>query len=249
MTTTRRGIVLGAGFALMAGRHKAQPAVIRIQHSSLQFSDDQSEHAHDARAVFDYARATGAALVSGTEAGAFGNSLRYQVPGAARVHGYEFHRTGGAFVAVAKRWGEVVARGYLPAEAGRGVPWVHVRPHDAAIGGVTYGAGHWFAHGRSNGRMAAAVGRWATRHGQGRAIVFYAADTNTNDRAADVFAGRRLTTCWDETGRHPATRLRCIDVVASFDPDARVSCRGAAVAPLFLFSDHRTISAAYRVAP
>lgn len=269
---TRRGVIMGAalGVAAMAAPARAAGGtVIRIQHSSLQYSDDIRQHAHDAHALFRYARATGAVLVSGTESG--NNSLHWQIPRAAHRHGYAVHRGRGEWVAVAHDFGRIVDRGYvpvygplgLPARRGghgpRGIPWVRIHPHAPGVGPVVFGAGHWLTRRSlrasrlpSNGRMTRAVATWARRHGRGRPIVFYAADTNTDDRRRDVFGGGPLTSCWDAVRRHPATRPvsgRCIDVIAAYDNDGRVSCQGAHVTALRLFSDHRTIAAAYRVRP
>ena len=269
---TRRAVLLGGavgGVALAAPADADRAAVIRIQHSSGQYSDSRAEHAHDAHALFAHARQSGAAFVSGTEAGH--NSLRWQIPRAARNHGYACRvAPGGTWIAVAHWFGPVSHWGVVPvfprltapARLGghgpEGIVWARVRPLKTAVAPlVTFGAGHWLtprslrASGiGSNRRMARAVGRWAREHGQGRALVFYAADSNEHDNRTDVFDGAPLTTCWDELGKWPRTRnFSCLDVIASRDSDTRVSCLGARVdRGLVLFSDHRTISAAYAVA-
>jgi hypothetical protein len=272
---SRRTLVaggLGAAGTLLLDEpaEAARARHVRILHASCQFSDTRAEHAHDARAIFAHARRSGIELVSGTEAG--GNSLSWQIPKAARAHGYAIELRGGDWVAVDREFGIVDRRGYVPVYAGlsrparlgghgpRGITWIRVRPRDRRIApAVFYGSSHWLtrrslrASGlRSNRRLARAVGRWAADHGRGDALVFYAADVNEDDRRRDVFARGPLTTCWDELRKWPATRSsgRTIDVIASLDWDDRVSCSGARRLDdrdLFLFSDHAAIEAGYRV--
>ncbi len=274
---TRRALLTGAtgalGSALVAPGVAASSRTIplRIGHASMRYSLDRRQHEHDARAVFRHARETGQALVSGTESG-HTNSLHRQIPAAAHAHGYAIRISRwGAWVAVDRRFGTIVDSGEiraipglsLPARLGghspRGIIWARIRPDDPSIGTITYGASHWLsrrsrrAQHTTNRRLVRAVSRWARRVGDDHALVFYAADTNEDDARVDVFAGGPLRTCWDEIGEHPRTwRRRCIDVIASYDGDSRVSCRDARVLTdrrLFLFSDHSLIDATYVIRP
>lgn len=260
------GLLGGASTILGPIAHAAPTTtLLRIQHNALQFSDSDLAHRHDADAVFAHARRVGNVLVSGTESGR-GNSLWTDLPAAAARHGFAlFHTTPGEWVAVDRRFGTIGDRGAVPVyparggHAARAIAWIRVEPHDRRIGWVVFGVGHWLTRRSllaenlgSNARMAHAVNRWARLHGTRRRLVFYAADSNLDDRARDLFLGGPLTTCWDEIRSWPGTRHtgRTIDAIASFDWDRRVECRWAHALGdrrLFLASDHDMVEAGYRV--
>lgn len=88
-------------------------------------------------------------------------------------------------------------------------------------------------------------------HGRGRRLAFVTGDTNMDDvdgtHTALWYAFDGLTTCWDEIGAWPAThRGGTIDIIASYDKDARVRCVAARAWPKG-YSDHNPISAWYEV--
>jgi hypothetical protein len=104
-----------------------------------------------------------------------------------------------------------------------------------------------------NRRLANAVSQAAIRGSErddDRGISFVTLDANTIDRTDDVFLGKPLTTCWDELDQWPNTGHGNIDVIASVDSDARVSCEKAwAITDmdLHLATDHFPIVAQYNV--
>jgi hypothetical protein len=105
-------------------------------------------------------------------------------------------------------------------------------------------------HVKENKRLAHALGDAAILHSQGTGISFVSADTNLVDRTNDVFYGKPLTTCWDETKHHPNTGHGNIDVVATVNKDGRVKCKNALVLDdkdLFMHSDHFVVVTKYRV--
>lgn len=122
---------------------------------------------------------------------------------------------------------------------GRGIRWAEWE--DKEIGGlVAVGSIHFLTKGRwkgqaqddkphdpidhyaANTEYAHACGDWAEEHGAGGAIAFVAGDTNLVDQRVDVFRGAPLTTSWDELERYENTGHGNIDVIASYDRDARV---------------------------
>lgn len=124
---------------------------------------------------------------------------------------------------------------------------------------VTVSTAHWVTKRADTGHqqlelaqdMATTVALSAAGHRLG----FWAGDTNNNDRPHDITAVDRalakgeLTSCWDELGRWPATHgAATLDVIGSYDPDRRVTCLRARVWPQ-LESDHRPVSAWYRIRP
>ncbi len=257
----RRAVVVGlagaAGVQLLELPAAAATYTrLGIIHASMQYSDTTAEHAHDAATVFGYARRTRHQLVAGTEGG-HANSLWWQLPAAAAHHGYQLlHHPAGEWLAVDRRFGVFGRRGHVsvPGSPGRGIAWARIAPHDPRLGLVVLGTSHW----RNDDPAAAAalaygVGRWARRHGRGRRLVFYTADTNTDDRRADVFHGAPLETCWDDVRRHPGTRFPggpTIDVIARLTWDQRTTCvsaRRLADEQLPLSSDHCLIAATYQV--
>lgn len=105
-------------------------------------------------------------------------------------------------------------------------------------------------HRRANMKLAAEINKWAKQAATGGNLAFYGADTNMVDTTDDVFFGGNMTTCWDELKIHPNTGHGNIDIIASFDGDARVKCKSAKVLDqhdLALFSDHYLVEAVYNV--
>lgn len=257
---------------------KADTVRVRVGHSSQQFSDSPAQHKADAEAVFAHAETRGYACLTGTEAGAGSGNLNAELRRAAKRHGYRFHARHSLWVAVRKDLGPVVGTGYVhvldshdasgdpnPGDyTPRGIPWVKVDASKHGIGVITFGASHFLTKGRHpsqtkpgplnhhtlNDKYAAAVGAWARRHGKGSALVLWGADVNRVDRTDDVLDGAPLTTCWDELGKWPNTGHGNIDVIASYDGDGRVKCKGARAwddKALALHTDHYLIEATYAV--
>jgi GH25 family lysozyme M1 (1,4-beta-N-acetylmuramidase) len=132
---------------------------------------------------------------------------------------------------------------------------------------VFYAEGHWVTlnHNDServteHAEMSRALAQLVAEHAKGSSIGFCAGDTNmdaeTDDGKAGVralFAEAGLTVIWDELGEYPATHGSeahgaTIDVIASYDPDKRVTGKRAKAWPL-LNSDHRQVSAFFDVKP
>jgi hypothetical protein len=252
----------------------ATSTTVVIQHNSMQFSDDTEHHAHDARAVFDYARDHDVWAVTGTEAGASpaNHELRSFLMAEARAHGYSgyFHRYGdwvavdrarfkdrkfgyeGPFIPGTHRIG--VAEG---AHSPRGITWMQGHTE---VGLVTVGSAHFLtklsiAASGSNDRLIRGVAKFGREYGAGRKIVLFDADTNEPDRRIDVFKGiAPFTTIADELGEYHATHEggAIIDVIASYNADSRVKAKAYRVlddSALHLFSDHLVLVGTYDVKP
>jgi len=229
----------------------AKTVELVIQHNSMQFSDNKDHHKHDAEAVFDIAVDTGAWIVTGTESGASADNhdLRDLLMLSAKRHGFHgfFHQYGD-WVAMNGDMLRGFEHGYdgpyiqgthglspsQGAHSPRGTTWMSGVSKDSNLGLITVGAGHWLT-GRSiqasktdNDPMVKGVAKWAHKHGAGKKLVFYNADTNEHDDKIDVFQGKPLTTLADELNKHPKThgintsRGTVLDIISSFDPDHRV---------------------------
>jgi hypothetical protein len=226
---------------------------VRIQHTSMQFSDNGDQHRHDAKSIFDRAEHQGVWACTGTEAGnTNGNhDLRTALSREAQAHQFGIYLSGfGEWVALNKRLLQDFDHGMagpfimgthgLTASQGahspRGIAWMSgiTRPKDrlSHIGRLTFGAAHYLtdrseqATNMTNKPLTKGIADWGHEHGQGNNVVFLGADVNTNDRAADVFMGQPFTTIADELGKWPATHgRRAIDVVASYNHDRRVKAK------------------------
>lgn len=235
---------------------------LSFQHTSLQFSDTAKQKAADVERIFS----RGKQHLSGTESAE--EPLVSLVRAAAKKHGYHISASRGVWVAVRK---DLVLEGSKPTKgfvevvqsfegAGkhtdRGIVWLtytHV-----SLGKVTIGCAHYLTKGRRPGdpnythnrRMAEAIGEWAVKKGSGKALVFYSGDQNIVDRTEDTFFGSPLTTAWDEIGKWENTGPGNIDVVASFDEDARVKAKSITALDddaIPLHADHSLVDAVYSV--
>ena len=103
-----------------------------------------------------------------------------------------------------------------------------------------------------NQKIADKVGALGTKYGQGRALVFYGGDQNTDDRKFDTFRGAPFTSLQDELGRYEPTTPDHgrIDVIASYDHDTRVKGLSVLVlddSGLYLDTDHFLIEGEFNV--
>lgn len=224
---------------------------LRIQHNSMQFSDNAEQHAHDAKAVFDRAAEREVAFVTGTESGSspVNHDLRDLVIREAHKHGYFIHaHKFGDWVAMNRDLVELEDHGYrgpyiegtkgIKASQGahspRGITFVSGRLKAEDLGLLTVGSAHFLtdrseAVSGTNAPLIEGVGKFGREFGGGRKLVFMDADANDNDRAHDVFNGQPFTTVADELDKHPGTHGRDkehgfpIDFIASYDADRRVT--------------------------
>lgn len=224
---------------------------IRIQHNSMQFSDDRDQHAHDAKVVFDFATNNDVWAVTGTESGSSpsNHDLRQLLIDQAHAHnwfGY-FHKWGD-WVALNRRFLHRFDHGYMgpfipgthglsPAQGAhspRGITWAQGEAKSANLGLMTFGAAHYLTAGSmkvsgSNQRLVNGIGKYGHEHGGGKKLVFFDADANEHDDQVDVFRGKPFTTIADELHKHPKTHGKdkqhgsAIDIISSYDHDGRVT--------------------------
>jgi hypothetical protein len=250
---------------------------LRVIHCSMQFSDTKSQHAHDAKAIFDYAKQRGALFVTGTEAGAHQPDLRDALTANAKRTGYSINaHKWGDWTATNTALAKVVGKGYEGpfidgttgidaahgAHSPRGITW-QTAEVKGIVGAITIGSAHYLtqrsieASKTTNQPLINGIAQWGKAKGKGSALVLFNADVNMDDEKRDPFSGGPFTTCWDELHKYPATHGRdvrhgsTIDVSASYNADKRVSAKSAQSlddSRLQLFTDHFAIEVVYSVA-
>jgi hypothetical protein len=250
---------------------------VRLQHNSMQFSDEAYQQRSDMDAVFKRARDRKVMFVTGTESGAGGNHVLYDaLRKTAPLYGFKVNaHKWGDWVAVNVTLADFVESGYdgphIPGTKGlkasqgahspRGIAWLTAKAKTQGVGTITVGAVHYLTArsikvSGSNAPLQKGIADWGKEKGKGSALVFVTGDVNMHDDTRDVFNGHPFTTCWDELGKYPATHGRdkahgsTIDIIASYNADGRVSCKAAAAqddSTVKLATDHFLIEATYTV--
>lgn len=249
------------------------PAVesLLIGHISMQFSDTPEQMRADAEAIFSRAKKKHVAWITGTEAGRGADPLRSLLKEAADQNGYRFWMGSGSdtWFAVSRDlidsgWEAYKGPPVIPGKAGQYTTKrvTSVSFTNDKLGRITVIAGHYLTKGKpskdpelsqnleENRRLAIAIGEHAKLMGAGTGLVWYGGDQNISDRLEDTFFEQPLTTAGDELGVWPGTGHGPIDVIASYDPDVRVTAESFDALrdrEFFLHSDHFWIEAQYSV--
>lgn len=239
-------------------------------HVSLQFNDTDKQHAHDIEKIFSQKFHH----ITGTEAGPKTGNTNKELIRCAKKYGYNLSLTNryDTWVAVRKTviapgsWTEgakfVVWRAskHIPKPRGRwgdkGIVWGQYKDKD--LGEISLGSIHRLTRRgagvklkeASDKAFATKCNTWGKNHAAGSKLAFIAGDMNTSDKNADLFPGSHFTTCWDELKVYPNTGHGNIDVIASWDKDARVKCVSARAHDdknFFLNTDHFMITATYEI--
>jgi len=251
-------------------------ALVRIQHTSMQFSDSVAQHKSDAKKVFDRAVEKDVWAMTGTEAGVNkrNHDLHDALVAEAKSHGFfiQAHPTGewvalnrkhltnfkkgfeGPFIQGTAGSGRDASEG---AHAPRGVAWASGTAKSFRLGRLTFGSAHYLTNrseavSGSNQPLINGIANWARQAGKGANVVFLGADTNTNDKRGDVFNGKPLTSISDELKKWPPTlgTTTYIDVIASYDHDGRVRAKSYNVyndKQFPLATDHYLLDAVYEI--
>lgn len=243
-----------------------------IMHASMQFSDTPAQMEADVKKLFDRAKKKNASWITGTEAGAGADPLRSLLKKYAKAAGFRFHSEAkqDSWIAVNEElidgdlW-EPYYKKVVDGSAGRSTDKgpMSITFQCRQLGSkVTIIACHYMTHGRpvdnpaynylldENTALAKAIGERATEMGRGRDLVFYGGDQNIVDRTDDTFLGAPLTSAWDELNKYENTGHGNIDVIASYDPDVRVTADWIHTLDdkaFFLNTDHYLIEAGYNV--
>lgn len=252
---------------------KRQVGVLRQAHFSMQFSDSTAQKRADVLTIFGFAKKKQLHWFTGTEAGAGSYDLRDLLMKNAPKYGYRFwsDKSTDTWFCVRESfikggWKTHVGVTVVPGKAGQNTAkkLTAVSWDTDTFGRINVLAAHYLTRGRpsakdpayrqridENRRISKEIGDYSKKVGKGSALVFYSGDQNIEDRVDDTFFGQPLTSCWDELKKWPKTHpAGTIDVTASYDADARVSCKRAYVITdkvLKLHTDHSGVFSAYNV--
>lgn len=234
---------------------------LRMQHTSLQFSDKPDQQEHDVRALFEKGEAW--PIKSGTEAGVDkvgDNRLRPLLIHFAEKHDHIINFAGDAWVAVDRK---IIVPGSVKKEdvflisndtmVGHGhdryvaaLHFVHATP---GVGHISVGSVHYATKGRVPGDpnydinrvCAVKIGRWLAQNGHGSNLAFINGDFNIPDARLDFALGENFTSMADELEAWQNTGHGPIDGFCSYDRDGRVKAKRFNVlddSEFKMFSDH-----------
>lgn len=243
---------------------------VPVAHLSGQFSDSPQQRRKDAVRLFRRERHRHAWWVTGTEASNAGT--RADLEGAAHANGFRIHIRRESWVAISREHIEPGSwrTGYEAAiessdgygrHSDRGVTWAEAE--DAEIGIFGVAASHLLTRGRpdpknpaykrnldENLRIMEEVDRWGRAHGRGKALAFYQADQNIDDKVDDALLGAGFETMADELRTYAKGRLGKVDVLSSWKNDGRVTAHEFAGVPdseVHFFSDHTLLEGSYDI--
>ena len=236
-------------------------SVLRMQHSSLQFSDSDRQQHHDVQKIFK--KGYRFPIKTGTEAVAGagdGNRNREFLKKFAEEHNHVISFATDTWVAVDRRIikpmtvsrdsvfladnDEMVGRG-----ANRAMATISFTHKNEKLGRFHVGSVHYPLKGARPGdpnyelnkKVAAKIGDWLRDNARGSDIGLLGGDFNLNDRLYDWSYDGNFTSLADQLGVWKNTGHGPIDGFASYNRDRRISPKAMKVFPdktFFLHSDH-----------
>lgn len=234
-------------------------SVLKMQHTSLQFSDNKEQQVADVKKLFVKGKAF--PIKTGTESA--GETFSHEALKAFAKefnHAIKFSR--GNWVAVDRaivkkgslRSGEVfvVANDTLVGhQHDRTFPWISFAHADERLGRIAVAGFHYSTKGRTpdqpnndtNRKYASDIATWMKQAGSRSAIALGAGDFNMLDpvEAQDWAFGHGFTSMADELGKYKNTGHGPIDGFVSYDKDGRVKAKRFQVLDdkeMRMFSDH-----------
>lgn len=235
--------------------------ILRMQHSSLQFSDRPSQQRHDVKAIFE--KGSRFPIKTGTEAGVDKrgrNTNHNLLIEAAHKYNHIINFGADAWVAVDR---EIVEPGTVRREdvflvsnnkmvgigADRVMPTISFDHKDKGVGRIHVGAVHYPTKGAVPGspnhwmnvKCAEGIQKWLHEVAKGTDLGFVDGDFNMPDNKLDFALGNHFTSMADELKAWQNTGHGPIDGFCSYDPDTRVKAKSFKVLDdheFHLFSDH-----------
>lgn len=233
--------------------------ILRMQHTSLQFSDGPKQQEADVAKIFRRGRGQGFPIKTGTESGpetATHELLKHY----AKKHNHRIHFARGNWIAVDRAiiQPKSVLVGSLFVEDTKNVvgpghdsvaatmTFRHIR---SGVGRIGIAAAHYPTKGRRPGdpnyqvniRYAKRINNWMrTLHRRGT-LPFVSGDFNMPDQELDWDFGLGFTSLGDHLQKWPGTGHGPIDGMACYDESKRVMPRSLNVLndkEMFMHSDH-----------
>ena len=243
-------------------------STLRVQHTSLQFSDTESQQVRDVRKLF----ATGKdyPIKTGTEGGVetfSHDALRY----VGKEFNHAVHVVRGNWVAIDRAIIEpkslnrgqefVVKNDFVVGKMhDRILATIEFDHRDPRIGHIGVGAAHYPTKGRLksdpnndiNEKYAHVIAEWMKETAKGPNIAFVHGDFNMldNQKRQDWSFGENWTSMADELKAWKNTGHGSIDGFGSYDNDGRVSAKYFRVLDdheLKMFTDHFVVRGAWTV--
>lgn len=234
---------------------------LRMQHSSLQFSDKAAQQTHDVHVLFE--EGTEFPIKTGTEAftGKDSNMNHPLLVEAAKKYNHVINFAGDSWVAVDR---EIIHPGtaikddvflvsndmqQVSRGADRIMPTITFEHAHPGVGRVHIGGIHYPTKGAKPGDpnhdmnviISKRIADWMAKAGVRSDIAFLNGDFNMQDRTLDLALGHNFTTMADELKTWQNTGHGAIDAMCSYDNDGRVSAKrwnALDDKEFFLFSDH-----------
>lgn len=234
---------------------------LRMQNSSLQFSDTHKQQKHDVRLLFSEGQQY--PIKTGSEAGldrTGGSMNRHYLMQFADEYNHVLHFARDNWVAVDRA---IVVPGSVEKGSvfvvdgdktkGRGhdsvmatLGFTHINP---LVGRIHQGAVHYPTQGRTprdpnwewNELYAERIGGWMQDEARDKDLAFVNGDFNMPDRKSDWAFGEHFTSMADELKAWEGTGHGDIDGFCSYDKDGRVTATRFAVLndqEQFMFTDH-----------
>lgn len=234
-------------------------SVLKMQHTSLQFSDDRDKQFADVEKLF--AKGKAFPIKTGTESGPEpGNANNDALIKFSEEYNHLLHTAYGNWIAVdrsivkkgsaRKNQVFVVSNNFIVGHMhDRVFPTVSFAHEDKRMGRINVAAAHYATHGKTkaepnfdiNRMYARQLQRWMLRTASGEALAFVNGDFNMPDTTADWAFGGHFTSMADELDAWKNTGHGPIDGFCSYDRDARVKAKTFKVlddSEQFMHTDH-----------
>ena len=233
---------------------------LRMQHTSLQFSDPAAQQHHDVEALFTEGH--NFPIKTGTEAftGADDNHNKEYLLDFASQFNHSINFAGDAWVAVDNT---IITKGSKKLEdvflvsndemhthgTDRIMPTISFEHTKPGVGRITVGSVHYPTKGAKPGdpnhevnvKCAEKISKWLAKVGHGADLGFVNGDFNMPDRTLDFALGGNFTSMADELKAWQNTGHGPIDGMCSYDRDGRVHAKRFNVlddSEFKMFSDH-----------
>lgn len=240
--------------------------MLRMQHTSLQFSDTKAQQTHDMEAIFEKGKSF--PIKTGTESGP--DNANYEL---IKKFAKEYNHV---LSIVRENWVAIDRAIMKPNTSKKGSVFVTSNDniatpmHDAyfatlgfthidpRVGRINVAGLHYPIKGATPGTpnynvnklYSRRVAEWMARVGKGSALAFANGDFNMDDRLLDLALGQNFTSMADLLGNHQNTGHGPIDAFTKYDRDGRVKANRFVVLDdreQKMFTDHYVLRGVWSI--